>query len=440
MIQTEEKILTRNYTVPDAGEIDAYLRLGGYLGLQKAVQEMTPEQVIDVVTRSGLRGRGGAGFPTGKKWSMVPKTPGKKYLVCNGHEKEPGTYKDQELMEKDPHRLVEGCLIAAYAIGADTVYIFIHHEFHAAKERLEQAIAQATARGYAGRKVMGTENAVEVILHIGHEMGRGYICGEETALLEGLEGKKCMPRFKPPYPAVEGLFGKPTNVNNVETLANIPFIVSEGAEAFRRFGTEKSPGTKIISLSGPVARPGNYEFPLGVPLRRVIEEAGGINPGRKIKAIIPGGSSVPMLTAEHIDLNLDYESVKAAGSQLGTAGIILIDEAVCIVKAAVIISQFYWEESCGKCTPCREGTYWIHRTLSRIEEGEGKPGDLETIMEVCRGISGKTLCALGDTAILPIMSSIERFRGEYEHHIEKKGCPVPGLEYKALYTTIMGGG
>jgi NADH-quinone oxidoreductase subunit F len=440
MIQTEEKILTRNYSVPDAGEIEVYLKLGGYRGLQKAVQEKSPQQVIDTVTQSGLRGRGGAGFPTGKKWSMVPKQPGKKYLVCNGHEKEPGTYKDQELMEKDPHRLVEGCLIAAYAIGADTVYIFIHHDFHAAKERLEQAIFQATERGYAGKKVMGTENAIDVLLHTGHEMGRGYICGEETALLEGLEGRKCMPRFKPPYPAVHGLFGKPTNVNNVETLANIPFIISEGAEAFRRFGTQMSPGTKIISLSGPVAHPGNYEFPLGVPLRQVIEEAGGIKPGRRIKAIIPGGSSVPMLTADQIDLKLDYESVKATGSQLGTAGIILIDEAVCIVKAAVIISQFYFEESCGKCTPCREGTYWIHQTLTRIEEGGGAPGDLETILGICHGISGKTLCALGDTAILPIISSIERFRDEYEYHIEKKSCPVAGLEYKALYTTIMGGG
>ena len=440
MIETEEKILTRNYTVPDAGEIDAYLRLGGYRGLQKAVQEMSRDEVIETVARSGLRGRGGAGFPTGKKWSMVPKAPGKKYLICNGHEKEPGTYKDQELMEKDPHRLVEGCLIAAYAIGADTVYIFIHHEFHAAKERLEQAIAQAYARGYAGQKVMGTENPIDVILHTGHEMGRGYICGEETALLEGLEGKKCMPRFKPPYPAVQGLFGKPTNVNNVETLANIPYIISDGPDAFRRFGTEKSPGTKIISISGPVARPGNYEFPLGVPLRRVIEEAGDLKPGRRIKAIIPGGSSVPMLTADQIDLALDYESVKAAGSQLGTAGIILIDEAVCIVKAAVIISQFYFEESCGKCTPCREGTYWIHQTLARIEGGGGRPGDLETILGVCHDISGKTLCALGDTAILPIMSSIQRFRREYDHHIEKKECPVGGLEYKSLYTTIMGGG
>lgn len=439
MIQTEEKILTRNYTIPEAGEIDVYLQSGGYRGLRRAVQEMTPQEVIDAVSRSGLRGRGGAGFPTGRKWSMVPRAPGKKYLVCNGHEKEPGTYKDQELMEKDPHRLVEGCLIAAYAIGADTVYIFIHHDFHAAKARLEKAISQAYARGYAGEKVMGTESAVDVHLHVGHEMGRGYICGEETALLEGLEGRKCMPRFKPPYPAVEGLFGKPTNVNNVETLANVPYILAEGPDAFRRFGTEKSPGTKIISLSGPVARPGNYEFPLGVPLRRVIEAAGGLKPGRRIKAIIPGGSSVPMLTDIHLDLPLDYESVKAAGSQLGTAGIILIDEAVCVVRAAVIISQFYFEESCGKCTPCREGTYWIHRALVRIEEGGGKPGDLETILGVCDGISGKTLCALGDTAILPIASSIERFRDEYEYHLDKKECPVEGLEYKALYATIMGG-
>ncbi|HLG21525.1 MAG TPA: SLBB domain-containing protein, partial [Candidatus Manganitrophaceae bacterium] len=346
----DEKILTRNYPLPDAGEIDVYMKQGGYLALQKAIGEMTPQQVIDQVTRSGLRGRGGAGFPTGKKWDFVPKTPGEKYLVCNGHEKEPGTYKDQELMEKDPHLLIEGILIAAYAIGAGVAYLFIHHDFQNARRRLEDAIAQAVARRFAGKNIMESGRSIDLILHVGHEAGRGYICGEETAMLEGLEGRKCMPRFKPPFPAVQGLFGKPTVVNNVETLAGVPYIIQEGAEAFRRFGTEKSPGTKIYSISGPVQRPGNYEFPLGVSLGRLIDAAGGVRAGSRVKAILPGGSSVPMLSADHLDLRLDYETVKAAGSQLGTAGIILIDEAVCIVKAAVVLSQFYFEESCGKCT------------------------------------------------------------------------------------------
>ncbi|HLG22164.1 MAG TPA: NADH-ubiquinone oxidoreductase-F iron-sulfur binding region domain-containing protein, partial [Candidatus Manganitrophaceae bacterium] len=269
--------------------------------------------------------------------------------------------------------------------------------------------------------------------------GRGYICGEETAMLEGLEGRKCMPRFKPPFPAVQGLFGKPTVVNNVETLAGVPYIIKEGPEAFRRFGTEKSPGTKIFSISGPVQKAGNYEFPLGISLGRLIDAAGGVRAGSRVKAILPGGSSVPMLSADHLDLRLDYETVKAAGSQLGTAGIILIDEAVCIVKAAVILSQFYFEESCGKCTPCREGTYWIFQTLSRIENGGGRTDDLGTLLGVCRGISGTTLCALGDTAVLPIMSSVELFREEYEYHIRNKECPARGMEHKALYTTIMGG-
>jgi NADH-quinone oxidoreductase subunit F len=417
------RILFRHLDNPDIDKIDVYCSLGGYKALEKAVKEMSPDDVIGVVKESGIQGRGGAGFPAGLKWSFVPKDfPGPRYLVANADESEPGTFKDREIMERNPHQVIEGIAIASYAIGCHKAFIYIRGEFAHPAECLEKAIADACDRGYLGEDIFGTDFSLDIVVHRG---AGAYICGEETALLDSLEGRRGHPRLKPPFPASKGLYGCPTVINNVETLANVPFIISEGAQAFRAVGTEKSPGTKIFCVSGDVAKPGNYELPMGTTLRELIfEHAGGIPDGRKIKAIIPGGSSVPMITADKLDAPLSFEGMQEAGTMLGCAAVIVIDESVCIVKATLRISEFYMEESCGKCTPCREGTSWIVKLLERIEEGKGKESDLDLLLDICDNIAFKSFCPLGDAAVPCVQSSIALFRDEYLHHIREHTCMV----------------
>jgi NADH-quinone oxidoreductase subunit F len=394
---------------------------GGYEAWRKALTAMTPEQVIEEVKASGLRGRGGAGFPTGIKWSFVPKDVFPKYVVVNADESEPGTFKDREIIEGNPHQLIEGALLAAYAIQAERVYIYVRGEYRAMARRLEAAIAEAYAAGLIGRNVLGTGYSVEMFVHLG---AGAYICGEETALLESLEGKIGHPRMRPPFPATHGLYGQPTVVNNVETLANVPPIVLHGAAWYRTIGTQKSPGPKIFCLSGRVRRPGNYEAELGkITFRDLIfgEEYGQglLEEGRTVKAILPSGASAPMLPASALDTPLDYESVQAAGSILGSASIIVLDNTVDIVWAAHKMTRFFQHESCGKCTPCREGTYWLRRVYERIAAGHGRPRDVELLEGIARQMAGKTLCLLGDFATSPVLSSLKHFRKEYEACLQR---------------------
>ena len=404
--------------------IDTYRKGGGYemvktwIGGHKA-----PEECIEVVKASGLRGRGGAGFPTGLKWSFVPKeSPKPRYLVCNADESEPGTFKDRELMEKNPHLLIEGMILAAYAINATTGYIYLRGEFETIQRILDQAIAEARAAGLIGDKVGGGDFRFQLHTHLG---AGAYICGEETALLSSLEGFRGQPRLKPPFPAVEGLYACPTIVNNVETLMNVPAILKNGAPWFRQWGTEKSPGTKIFSVSGPVKRPGNYEVPLGMPLSQLLNEhCGGPQDGVRIKAVIPGGSSVPLLPASMLDTGLDFEAMVAAGTLLGSGGVIVIDDRTCIVDALYNITRFYEHESCGKCTPCREGTYWMSEIFERLESGHGREKDIDLLWDVSDNIMGKSFCALGDAAAMPVLGAIKHFREEFEHHILHKRCLV----------------
>jgi NADH-quinone oxidoreductase subunit F len=376
-----------------------------------------------VVKASGLRGRGGAGFPTGLKWSFVPKdSPKPRYVVCNADESEPGTCKDRELMEKHPHLLLEGIMLAAYAIKANTAYIYLRGEFETLQRVVDKAIGEARGAGLLGPSVAGSGFPLEIHTHLG---AGAYICGEETALLSSLEGYRGQPRLKPPFPAVEGLYACPTVVNNVETLMNVPHIVRHGAAWFRQWGTEKSPGTKIFSVSGPVKRPGNYEVPLGLPLSTLIDEhCGGMREGMKVKAVIPGGSSVPLLPASMLGTGLDFESMAAAGTLLGSGGVIVIDEETCIVDALYNITRFYEHESCGKCTPCREGTYWMSEVFERLESGHGRERDIDLLWDVADNIMGKSFCALGDAAAMPVMGAIKHFRDEFEYHITHRRCRV----------------
>ena len=417
-----EPRLTRNWADPSAVGVDGYVAAGGYDGLRRAL-DMADADIVEQVKASGLRGRGGAGFPTGMKWGFVPRDTGKPtYVVVNFDESEPGTCNNRELVEREPHRLLEGTAIAALAIGCETAYIYVRGEYLWQSIVLERALSEAYAGGYLGADVFGSGKRIDVVLHRG---AGAYICGEETALLNSLEGLRGQPRLRPPFPAVEGLFASPTVINNVETLMNVPDIITNGVEWFRAVGTEKSPGTKMLTISGKVERPGNYEIPLGTPFSAVLEElAGGMLAGGSLKAWTPGGSSTPLLTAAHADTGLDYESLAAAGSMLGTAAIMVLDETDCVVDCAQRMVAFYAHESCGKCTPCREGTWWATRVLERIEDGTGRDEDLPLMHDMGTNILFRAFCALADGTASVINSSLEHFADEYEEHVRLGRCPL----------------
>jgi NADH-quinone oxidoreductase subunit F len=402
-----------------------YEARGGYQALRKILNEgITPEQVVNQVKASALRGRGGAGFPTGLKWSFMPKQySGMKYIVCNSDEGEPGTFKDRDLLRYNPHIVIEGMIIAGYATGSPVSYNYIHGEIWDIYERYEEALAEARAAGYLGQNILGSSFSHESHAH--HGFG-AYICGEETALLESLEGKKGQPRFKPPFPASYGLYGKPTTINNTETFAAVPWIIVNGPEAYLNLGRPNNGGTKIFSVSGDVARPGNYEVRLGTPFSKLLEMAGGMRPGRQLKAVIPGGSSMPVLPADiMMATDMDYDSIAKAGSMLGSGAVIVMDDTRCMVRSLLRLSYFYYEESCGQCTPCREGTGWLYRMIDRIEHGRGKTEDLALLNDVADNIQGRTICALGDAAAMPVRAFIQHFRDEFQHHIDHGKCVVP---------------
>jgi len=419
---TFEPRLTRHWDDPSVATLDGYVATGGYEGLRMALG-MAPADLIQGAKDSGLRGRGGAGFPTGLKWGFVPQDTGKPtYVVVNFDESEPGTCNNRELAERDPHRLLEGTAIAARAIGCRTAFIYVRGEYLWQAIVLQGAIEEAYANGYLGSGICGSEVDLDIVLHRG---AGAYICGEETALLNSLEGLRGQPRLRPPFPAVEGLYACPTVVNNVETLMNVPDIVVRGAEWFRSVGTEKSPGSKMFTISGKVERPGNFELPLGTPFRELLEDvAGGVLGGRSLKAWTPGGSSTPLLTAEHVDVGLDYESIATAGSLLGTGAVMVMDETDCVVEAARRMVRFYAHESCGKCTPCREGSWWATRVLGRIEDGYGRETDVPLMTEMGRNIMFRAFCALADGAAAVIDSSLKHFRDEFEEHVRLGRCPL----------------
>ena len=405
--------------------LDDYVKRGGYVQLKRMLTEgITPEQVIAELKASSLRGRGGAGFPTGLKWSFMPRQfPGQKYLICNSDEGEPGTFKDRDIIRYNPHALIEGMAIGAYAMGISVGYNYIHGEIWADYDRFEEALDEARAAGMLGDKIAGS--GFNFQLHAFHGYG-AYICGEETALLESIEGKKGQPRFKPPFPASFGLYGKPTTINNTETFASVPYVMAMGGEAYAAIGKPNNGGTKIFSMSGDVARPGNYEVPLGTPFATLLELAGGMRDGKKIKAVIPGGSSMPVLTGElMMATDMDYDAIAKAGSMLGSGAVIVMDETRCMVKSLLRLSYFYYEESCGQCTPCREGTGWLYRMVHRIEHGQGRADDLDMLNSVADNIQGRTICALGDAAAMPVRAMIKNFRDEFEYHIAHKTCLVP---------------
>ena len=419
-----EKLLLRNIDVPDSHMLATYQSRGGYAAWRKVVQTMKPAELIEEVKASGLRGRGGAGFPTGMKWSFVPReSPKPKYLVCNADESEPGTFKDRLLIEKDPHAVIEGTLIAAFAIQSATAFIYIRGEMVFGTKQLERAVEEAYQAGYIGKNILGAGYDLDMIVHRG---AGAYICGEETALLSSLEGGRGWPKVKPPFPATHGLFGCPTVVNNVETLAALPWIIERGPAAYAAMGTEKSKGTKLFSVSGHIARPGVYELEMGYPFKKFLDEdCGGVAGGKKLKGVIPGGGSMPVLRPDELEgVNLDYESVQAAGSLLGSGGIIVMDETTCMVKAAWNIARFFAHESCGQCSPCREGCHWMEKIFHRIEQGEGQKGDLDLILNVSSNIMGNTICPFGDAAAMPAAAFIRKYREEFEAHIAQKRCTV----------------
>jgi NADH-quinone oxidoreductase subunit F len=423
-----ERVLTRNVGKEGSQQLSVYEGSGGYEALRKVVLTMTPDQVVEEVKKSGLRGRGGAGFPTGMKWTFMPKdSPKPRYLVVNADESEPGTFKDRLLMEHDPHLLVEGSMVSAYAMRAAACYIYIRGEYVLAARTLEKAIAEAYAKGYAGKRILGGEWSCELVLHVG---AGAYICGEETALMTSLEGNRGYPRLKPPFPAQAGLWGCPTTINNVETLANVPFIVTRGADWFLSLGkAPKNTGPKLYCLSGHVKRPGVYEAPLGLPLRELIYDLGGgmLHEDRPLKAVIPGGSSVPVLRADEAEVDLDFDSLAAKGTMLGSAGIMVMDSSTCMVKAIERIAHFYAHESCGQCTPCREGCGWMERVLNRIEGGRGLPSDMDLLLDVASQIGGNTICPLGDAAAMPVTSFVTKFRDEFQYHVDHKRCLAGAL-------------
>jgi len=412
--------LSAHWDEPDSFTLDGYRRHGGYQALSKALS-MAPDQVIQTLKDSALRGRGGAGFPTGVKWGFIPQGDDKPhYLVVNADESEPGACKDMPTLLNNPHALIEGMIIACYAIRAQQAFIYVRGEVLHVARRLHLAVAEAREAGYAGENIMGTDLSVDIVVHSG---AGAYICGEETALLDSLEGLRGQPRLKPPFPAVAGLYACPTVVNNVESIATVPYIMRYGAPEFTRFGTEKSKGFGLFSLSGHVTTPGQYEAPLGTTLRELLDLAGGIRAGNALKFWTPGGSSTPLFTAEHLDVPLDYESVAAAGSMLGTRSIQLFDETTCVVRVVLRWAQFYEHESCGKCTPCREGSFWVRQLLQRLERGEGSEDDLSKLLDICDNITGRAFCALGDSIQPSVASSIKFFRDEYIEHLRLGGCP-----------------
>ncbi len=416
-------ILTKNWKVKDQRKLDAAMKNGAYGSLKKLFA-MKPEAVIEEVKAAGLRGRGGAGFSAGVKWGFVPKNQAKPvYLICNFDESEPGTFKDRAIAEHDPHMLIEGMIIAAYAIGSHTAYNYIRGEFYRQWEILEEALQEAYAKGFLGKNILGSGFDLDIYQHRG---AGAYICGEETALLSSLEGGRGYPRIKPPFPAVEGAFQSPTIVNNVETLSSLPFILQNGAAAFRKFGTEKSPGTKLISASGHINKPGVYEIEMGLPIRTFVEEhLGGVWKGHKLKGLIPGGSSFAVLTAEEAyKTNLDFESCAAAGTSLGSGGFYVMDETTCMVRMLSVTAHFYEHESCGQCTPCREGTGWVQKIVKRIEEGHGRMQDIELLRDVSQNMmNGRTICVFADALAIPVLSYITKFRHEFEEHIKGGKCP-----------------
>lgn len=405
-------------------KLDKYVARGGYAALRKIItNKISQDDIIAEMKSSGLRGRGGAGFPTGLKWSFMPRAiSGQKYIVCNSDEGEPGTFKDRDILRYNPHALIEGMIIAGYAIGASVGYNYIHGEIFAEYELFEQALDEARSAGLLGSNILGGEFSFELFAHHGYG---AYICGEETALLESLEGKKGQPRFKPPFPASFGLYGQPTTINNTESLASVPFILADGGTTFMEKGIPNSGGTKLFSVSGHVKRPGNYEISLGTPFSELLAMAGGMQDGGKLKAVIPGGSSSPVLPANVImSCNMDFDSIAKAGSMLGSGAVIVMNEHVCMVKALERLAYFYHEESCGQCTPCREGTGWLYQIIHRIEHGEGQVNDLELLDSIGNQMAGRTICALADAAVFPVRSFIQHFRSEFEYHIEHKKCLV----------------
>ncbi|HEY4698609.1 MAG TPA: NADH-quinone oxidoreductase subunit NuoF [Gallionella sp.] len=404
--------------------LENYLKVGGYQALRKVLTgKMSADEIISEVKASALRGRGGAGFPTGLKWSFMPRQfDGDKYIVCNSDEGEPGTCKDRDILRYNPHLLIEGMAIAAYTMNVRTGYNYVHGEIFEAYERMEEACELARAAGYLGDRILGTDFCFDLHNHLGYG---AYICGEETALLESIEGKKGQPRFKPPFPASFGLYGKPTTINNTETFASIPYIINNGGQKFLGLGKPNNGGTKLFSVSGHVNNPGNFEVPMGTPFKKLLEMAGGMRAGRKLKACIPGGSSMPVLPGEiMMDLTMDYDSISKAGSMLGTGAVIIMDDTTCMVRALERLSYFYYEESCGQCTPCREGTGWLYRIVHRIEHGEGRKEDLDLLLSVGENIAGRTICALGEAAVWPVQGMLRHFRDEFEYHIEHKQCLV----------------
>ncbi len=418
-----EKVLLKNLGKPDSHKIENYIGSGGYKALEAALK-LKPESIVQLIKDSGLRGRGGAGFSTGLKWSFIPKDPTiQKYLCCNADEGEPGTFKDRGIMDNDPHLLVEGMIISSYAIGASVSYLYIRGEFVFGTRRLQAAIDSAYEKGFLGKNILGSGFSHDMYIHRGFG---AYICGEETALLESIEGYRGQPRKKPPFPALSGLYGKPTVINNVETLSCVPAIIEKGPKWFAAIGPEKSPGPKIFCVSGHVKKPGLYELPLGTTIKDLVfNHCGGmLNDSRRLKAVIPGGVSAPMLSAREIDTPLDFDSLAAKGSMLGSGAVVVMDESACMVKTAYIINRFFSHESCGKCTPCRDGTPWLTNILRRLEYGDGRPGDVELLESLCTNIFGRTFCPLGDGAVMALRGSLKNFREEFQYHVDHKRCMV----------------
>lgn len=427
----ETKLLTEFYHLDEFRFLDGYKKNGGYVNLEKALK-MQPQQIIDEVKASGLRGRGGAGFSTGMKWSFLPKNNEPRYLVCNADEGEPGTFKDRLMMERAPHQLIEGMIISAFAVGSKKSYIYVRGEYYYPVEVLEQAVQEAYKAGLLGKNILGSGFDHDMDVYRG---AGAYICGEETGLISSLEGQKGQPKLKPPFPAVKGYLQKPTIVNNVETLAAVKYIIRDGGAAYKKFGTEKSPGTKLFSLSGNVRKPGNYEVNLGYSLNDLVNnEGGGMKPGRKLKAVIPGGSSAPVLTAEEaMKATLDYECLAQMGTMLGSGAVIVIDDSQCMVDMLGVLMHFYHHESCGQCTPCREGTGWLNKITHSILEGKGRLQDIDLLVKVADNMKGRTICALSDAAALPVLSFVTKFRDEFEFYVREGRSKVRGSFYAQMH-------
>jgi len=429
MSVAETKLLSEHYDKPEFQFLDGYRKHGGYEMLAKALK-MDPQAIIDEVKASGLRGRGGAGFPTGVKWGFLPKNDETRYLLCNADEGEPGTFKDRMMMERAPHQLIEGMIISAFAVNSPKSYIYIRGEYDDSIRSCEKAIQEAYDAGLLGDNILGSGFKHDMDVYVG---AGAYICGEETGMISSLEGKKGQPKLKPPFPAVQGYLGKPTIVNNVETLAAVKYIIRDGAEGYKKYGTEKSAGTKLFSVSGNVQKPGNYEVPLGMPLRDLIELAGGMKPGRKLKAVIPGGSSAPVLNAEEsMKVNMDYESLAQAGSMLGSGAVIVMDDSNCMVDMLGVILHFYHHESCGQCTPCREGTGWLNKIVHSIQTGDGRLQDIDLISKVSEHMMGRTICALSDAAAMPAISFVKKFRDEFEFFVREGRSKVKGAVHAEM--------